>query len=220
MPDVPNIYVLTQPAEIAFCNLFEKRAVKDSAGRDTGREQWDMLVVMDPHGPDFVTLKKQAAAIFRAKFPGVDISDRRNLLPPWETGDGFIERVKAARGEKAPDNEHMRGKVLFKSHSIKFAPNLSVLIGDQIRDFRDEARLTVRDKFYPGCLVLAEFNLQPHKVGTNTPGVTAYLNRVCSLNKGERRGGGRSGQETFGAYLGHISAVDPTRGMAADDIPY
>jgi len=205
-----NLFILTTPAEIAFCNLFEKRAIKIN-GKDTNREQWDMTVLLPADSHELAEIKKLCVALFRQKHPDIDLADPRNWAYPWEAGEKYIARMKTAKGDKAHDNEFMLGKVLLKSHSTLYAPNLSVnMPGRGIVDFRDEARLTVKDKFYPGCLVYAEFNFQTHKVGTNTPGVTAYLNKVCSLNKGERRGGGKSGSETFGAYVGKLSAIDPT----------
>ena len=202
-----NLFVLTMPAEIAFCNLFDKRAV-----RGGNREQWDMTVLLPADSTDLAHIKKLCVAMFKQRYPDADLSDPRSWGRPWEGGDAYIARMKRDKGEKAPDNGFMEGKVLLKSHSMLYPPNLSVNMPNRgIVDFRDEGRLTVKDKFYPGCLVYAEYNFQAYKgVGQNPNGVTAYLNKVCSLNKGERRGGGRSGAEVFGAYVGKLSATDPT----------
>lgn len=206
-----NLFVLTVPAEIAFCNLFEKSKIKFN-GVETGREQWDMTVFVSADSLELAEIKKLCVSIFKQNNPSVDLSDPKSWHRPWERGEDFIKRVKDAKGDKAPDNEFMLGKVLLKSHSILYPPNLSVnMPGRGIVDFRDEARDTVKDKFYPGCLVYAEYNFQAYKgVGQNPNGVTAYLNKVCSLNKGERRGGGKSGADVFGAYVGKLSAEDPT----------
>lgn len=206
MSDSSNLFVLTVPAEIAFCNLFEKRAPQPGS-----REQWDMTVLMPADSPDLAAIKKLCVGVFKSKFPGIDLSQKANWGQPWENGDDYIARIKREKGDKAPDNAFMAGKVLLKAHAVLYPPNLSVLMpGRGIVDFRDDARLTVKDKFYSGCQVLAEYNFQAYQVGKNLPGVTAYLNKVCSLNKGERRGGGRSGSEVFSGYVGKISAVDPT----------
>lgn len=218
-----NIFTLSEPAELLFNadGIFEKHALEID-GRKTDREQWDMTVLMRADSADLAALKQLVVTVFRGKFPEIDISDKRNWQYPWEAGEDFIERGKAkarATGKEPPDNEFMLGHVLVKAHAVKYAPNISVLVpGRGVVDFRDDARLTAKDKFYPGCQVLAEYNVASHKVGTNKPGVTLYLNKVCSLNKGERRGGGRSGAETFGAYVGKMSAVDPTAG--AESITY
>jgi hypothetical protein len=86
--------------------------------------------------------------------------------------------------------------------------------------YEGENRNTVRDKFYPGCQVRLEVNFVPWKMEGRQPryGVTAYVNAVLSLNKGERRGGQRSGADRFGTYEheGTVSEVNPM----VDDVPF
>src|SRR5690348_15311311 len=100
-----NLFVLTMPAEIAFCNLFEKRAVKGG-----NREQWDMTVLVPADSADLAHIKKLSVAIFKQRYPETDLSDPRNWGRPWESGDAYIARMKRDKGDKAPDNSFMEGK--------------------------------------------------------------------------------------------------------------
>ena len=47
--------------------------------------------------------------------------------------------------------------------------------------------------------------------------VSAYLNMVLSLNKGQRLGATRSAAEVFKGYAGQMTNIDPTDD---DDIPF
>lgn len=206
-----NLFVLSAPAEIAFPPaLFEKRKATPQS-RDP---RWEMALLFDADHPDLPAIKAVCKRIAESKSPGITASATAWKFP-WASADNFIEKQRATKGDKAPDNDFMRGKVLFNSHTLLYEPRLSVLMpGRGVVDFKDEARATVRDKFYAGCQVLAEFNFVWYPSNNGPPGVTAYLNKVCSLNKGERRGGGQSSSDTFSAYVGKVSAIDPTAGAA------
>lgn len=214
-----NLFVLSAPAEIAFPPaLFEKRKATPKA-----KERWEMALLFDQDHPDLAALKATCKRIAEGKSPGIT-ADPKAWKYPWSSADVFIERgiAKAKADNKEPrNNEFMRGKVLFNSHSLLYEPNLSVLMpGRGVVDFKDEARLTVKDKFYAGCQVLVEVNFVWYPENNGPPCVTAYLNKVCSLNKGERRGGGKAAAETFSAYVGKVSAIDPTTSAAIEAESY
>jgi Protein of unknown function (DUF2815) len=214
MPDTDHILLMTAPAEIAFVPaLFEKR---QPAGK--GAARWELALLMDNNHPDLQHAKQICKAVAERQQPGITTSPAAWKYP-WSKADDYIAKGIAAG--KTHDNSHMAGKVLLNTHATTYEPKLSVLMpGRGVVDFWDDAaRQTVKDKFYMGCQVLCEIAFVWYPPGNGLPGVTAYLNKVCSLNRGERRGGGKSGAETFGAHVGHLSAVDPTA-MAGAEVDY
>jgi hypothetical protein len=222
-----SVVVLTRPAEIAFPpSLFEKRKTvrKDGATKfvtvpasdPDGR--WEATLVLSADHPDLVHIKALCKQIAESKSPGITASPTAWKYP-WQSADSFIAKQEMKPGAKKRDNDWLRGRWLLNAHTNLFAPRLALLMpGRGFVDFADDAaRLTVKDKFYAGCEVLAELNFQWYAANVGPPGVTCYLNSLCSLNKGERRAGSRPAAETFSAYLGHVTAVDPTAGVAAED---
>ncbi len=222
-----NIFTFQQPVELLFANLFEQKVPR---GIDGAKPRWDITLTMPADHPDFVAIKKLVVAAFQKEYPGVDMG---RVEWPFERGEKFIERAieNAATAEKKASarsqNERLLGHVILSAKSYKYAPQLSVLVaGRGVQTFEGENRATVRDKFYSGCLVRAEINFQPWKQPGREErfdrfGVTAYVNAVLSLNKGDRRGGQRSGADRFGGYEheGTVSATDP-RAMADADIAF
>lgn len=207
-----NTFAMSVPAEIAFPPaLFEKRKPTPKA-----EPRYEMAISLPADHPDLPAIKAMCKQIAEKNQPGVTASASAWKYP-WQSADAFIARQETK--EKKYDNSHLAGKVIFNSHSTKYEPKLSVLMpGRGVVDFWDEAaRQTVKDKFYAGCQVLCEFSLVWYPPNNGIPGVTAYLNKVLSLNKGERRAGGRSGAETFSGYVGKMSAVDPTAGMPGSE---
>jgi len=81
----------------------------------------------------------------------------------------------------------------------------------------DVAKAAARSKFYFGVDALALFSFSSHEVGSNKPGVNAYLNMVLTTGKGERIAGGKSAAEVFKGYQGSYSAEDPTGGLDVED---
>jgi len=203
---------MSAPAEIAFPPaLFEKRKFNEKAV-----PRWEIALLFGPDHPDLKPMKDLCRRIAESEQAGIT-KDPKAWKYPWSNADDFIAKQAAKEDDKKRDNEFMRGKVLFNSHTAQYEPLLSVNMPERgIVDFRGELRATVKDKFYAGCMVFCEFSLVWYPPGNGLPGVTAYLNKVCSLNKGERRGGARSGAEVFGAYIGKLSATDPTAGADAD----
>lgn len=202
MADTDHILTMTVPAEIAFVPaLFEKRAAR--AGADP---RWELALLMDANHPDLQHAKQICKAVAEKQQPGITSSPTAWKYP-WSKADDYIARGIAAG--KTYDTSHMAGKMLLNSHATKFEPKLSFLVPG--RGFvLCEPREAHKDKFYMGCEVLCELAFVWYGAGNGLPGVTAYLNDVASLNRGERRGGGRSAQDKFGAHVGHLSNVDPT----------
>jgi hypothetical protein len=205
-----GIFVLTHEVEMDFQNLYVPRQYKGK-----GDAKYDAMFVFDLDHPDLPALKALCGQIAQGKFPGVSFKD---IKFPIKLGDKIANEAEAwnaANPDKKPKNmDHVRGKVCITARS-QYAPRLCVNApGRGFVDFREEAKDSPACKaaFYRGVRVLAELNFVANKVDENHY-VSAYLNMVGSLNKGERRGGGKSGSDTFKSYVGHISADDPTTGM-------
>lgn len=213
-----STYNLTTPVVMAHPNLFEARAFGPK-GKESGNPKFSANLVIDPADPkqkiDLDAMKAMAISVARARWPNRDIKE---LKFPFSNGDKLADK-RAGKGKT--DGDFQRGKVIIAGRS-KYEPRLAVIENGKIVDLEGPARIAAKSKFYFGCHVLATLNFQPYEgVGNNPDGVTAYLNIVVSLNKGQRLSGGASAAETFKGYVGHTSAEDPTGGesISDDDIP-
>lgn len=223
MPEV-TIFTFQQPVDLLFANLFEQKTPK---GIEGAKPRWDITLDMPADHPDFIAIKKLVVESFKKEYPSVDLS---RVEWPFERGEKFAEKAldRAATAEKKDQaraqNAHLAGKVILNAKSYKFAPQLSVVVpGRGVHTYEGDNRNTVRDKFYSGCQVRAELAFMPWKQQGKEErfdryGVTAYVNAVLSLNKGERRGGFKSGADRFGGYEheGSISNSDPRFNGEAD----
>lgn len=116
--------------------------------------------------------------------------------------------------------------------SSQFEVELARLDGGKIIDIPDEphARATAgKDNFYPGAYVVPalQFSAFRRKTIDAKDGVTAYLQNVLFIRKGEKLGGsGPNNQDVFGGYAGY-SDFDPTAnapsnadGTKDEEIPF
>lgn len=212
-----GIFTMTAPTTMTFPNLEKARAV-EVKGKPSGEPKFSANYEFDVEHADLKGLKAKAVEVARAKWPGRDLKE---LAFPFTDGSKLADKAKA----KGKDREFSRGKAVLTARS-KFQPKLSVVEpGKGLIDV-DEATLAMhKSKFYSGTQALGQFNFVAYDgVGNNPDGVTAYLNMVVSLNKGEKLAGGQSAAETFKGYVGIASAEDPTKGMAMaeldDEIPF
>lgn len=225
--NLEGIFKLTTPVLSSFPNLDEARAVKGKNGAASGEPKFSDNFEFDADHADLKGLKAKAFAIARAKWPGRDLAyeagtkdkEGNPKLPefvfPFTSGDKLAD--KAVKNGK--EREWSRGKAVITSRS-KFQPTLSVVVNGKIVDIDGNDKAAIKKYFYTGVLVLAEFNFQAYDgVGQNPDGVTAYLNKVCSLNRGARLTGGTSSAETFKDYIGSASGYDPTEGLD-EEIPF
>ncbi len=218
--ETTGIYQLTTPVTMTFPNLMEAKAVM-LKGKATGDPKFSANFEFAADHPDLQALKAKAVEIARAMWPNRDFASdvaANNFSFPFTNGDKLADKAKA----KNKDREFSRGKAVLTSRS-KFEPKLAVLENGKLVDYEGDRRALAKNKFYSGVLVLAEINFVAYPgVGQNPDGVTAYLNGVVSLNKGDRVAGGSSLAETFKDYVGHATDVDPTAGAGnlADEIPF
>lgn len=209
---------LTKPAMMTFSmSLLEAKAIGPK-GKEQGTPKHSANFEIDPaiSAEDKAALTAEAVRVAREKWPGRDLKE---LQFPFKSGDALADKAKKA----SKDREFSRGKWVIVARS-KFLPRLSYVEGGQIIEVdgeNPEAVSRVKGKFYAGVQALAEFTFQAYEgVGNNPDGVTAYLNKVCSLNRGKKlsTGGGASSAETFKDYIGTESDYDPTAGLD-DEIP-
>lgn len=220
-----------EPAVMTFSNLFEAKAI-GKKGKEQGDPKFSITLEPDANSALFADLRKKAAAVAAKKWPGRDLKE---LKFPWANGDQLadkrqreIEQAKAAgkSGSELPrDREFSRGKAVITART-KLEPGLSYVDGRALVELEDESRrAAAKGKFYAGCEVLVEVALKAYEgVGANPDGVNAYLNKVCSLNRGAKieglSGGRTSAADTFKGYLGTTSDYDPTAGGLDDEIPF
>lgn len=208
-----GMFELSAPAILAFPNLLTPRAFV-SKGKANGQEKFDATFLFRPDHPDLAPMKQALLAAAATKWANIP----QAFEWPLRSGDALADKAKGKTDGK--DREFFRGYLVLASRS-QYAPGLSAAVNGRMKDFpmTGEERALAGAYFYGGCEVFAQFNFVPYEVGNNTPGVTAYLQVVASMNRGERNskldaGATRSGSAVFGKHLGQMSAVDPTAGMA------
>lgn len=231
MTDAPKtnlgIFDLTSPVTLTYRSLDKSRAFKDKSGKDKGEAKFDGTFLFEPKSADLEALKEKAASIARARWPNVSFKD---LVFPFASGDKRLEKWKAKNpGKEVPEiNQAEAGKVVLTARS-KFRPNLAAIINGQLVDLEtDEQVAKYISQFYSGVQVFATFNLVTYEGvrDGDKNGVTAYLNAVATLNKGDKikGGGGGGAAERFSQYAGTASDFDPTAvdlpGSDDDNIPY
>lgn len=221
---------LTVPVVMTFPNLLEAKSVQ-RGGKSTGDPKFSANFEFNTDHPDFPRVRAKILELANAKWPGrnfgaeaavVDASGLKRIptfLFPLTAGDKLADKAK----ENGKDREFSRGKVVLVSRS-KYEPGLAVIDGGAIVDLEGPARVMAKSKFYSGVEVLAQFNFQAYDgVGeTGADGVTAYLNKVLSTNKGTKlAGGGSSAADVFKGYIGTSSAVNPLGATEMnDEIPF
>lgn len=182
---------------ISFPNLFNPKPVMIN-GKAQGDPRYDLQMLYEG---DITELKKAAAAVAKAKWPGRDLKE---LAFPFKSGDKLADKGK----EKGKDREVYRGKVVL-SASSQFKPQVIDARGQDIID---------PNKVYSGAICRADLNFVAYNgVGANPDGVTCYLNGVLFVRDGERIGGAGDARTRFAGVIGQQTDEDPTSGL--DDIP-
>ena len=206
-------------------NLVIPRKFKNPQGQESGEPKYSALFGMDPNRPDFTEMKRLATLVAK---DAAYVDDEGNLIPmnnlswPFITGDKLADKAKKlveAGAAKARSAEYYRGLIVIKARTLR-PPGLAYVQGKQIveLDMDDEiGRKKHTGKFFFGAEVWADITFSAHQVGSNKPGVNAYLNSVMATGKGERLGGFTPASERFKGYLGQMSGEDPTAGQDPDE---
>lgn len=221
-----------KPAPIIWAHLITPRKARVVNGNEF-KPQFEVSWLFEPDHPDFLALRgllgQIATAEFGAQRVSVPLDQPGALKYPLENGTKLADAAAA----KGKDREFLRGKILFKPHSVSVRrsgekadpPRLKALVNGKYVGFEDDAERPAAAKlFYPGALCVGEVTLRPY-TGMGG-GVTAFLNEILTLNAGARINAGSQDDEAkYGAadkwsqYVGTVSSVDPTAGMTAG-IPF
>ena len=223
-------FLIEDPVRLAFCHVMRPRFYDERTGKfrePTDSDAKDRLsysaqFMFDADSPTLLAIKTVAGQLldkhgeFKDSRTGQPIP-RADLQLPWETGEDVIAAGQRKHGDKAFDNDHLRGKVILKANT-KTEPYLSVFENGVMRDFFTVETRGMADRyFFNGVYVVGAIVVALHAAGTNKPGVKCHLNHLVSLNKGERLAGSQvPTAEKFAGFIGRQLAVDPTAGQATE----
>lgn len=213
--EAQGIYDTTAPVRIIYTEtLFTPKAYKNAQGKEQGDPKYGCQILLAADHADLKPIKDKAIAVAKAHWPGANLGE---IKFPFKSGDKDNEK-RVAAGKKPRD--FVKGLVFITGRS-KYAPRLAGFENGRIVDYGDEAAIAkAKSKFYSGTEALVQLNFVPGEVDEKRY-VTAYLNLVLTLNKGERiAGGGKSASEVFKGYAGHATLEDPTGGDLDDEIPF
>lgn len=224
MAEASTTYALAEAGILTFSNLFEARIVGPK-GSTSGTPKYDATIAIDPEGKDAEAIKALCVAAAKAKWPNRDIgADFKSgeLNMPFAAGDKLADRAKKKAEHKGVkrDQEFHRGKLVITARS-KHEPKLAEIAGGRLVELEGLQRTAAKSKFYSGVFVGAEFAFVAYDgVGDdNKDGVTAYLNSVVTLNKGERvMGGGRDLAEVYTGFIGIESNESALEGQPDVDL--
>lgn len=198
-----------------WSSLQEPRRFKDEQGRESGEPKYDATFLIPNDHPELKKLKSECVRIARERF-GADV-DLKTLKFPFSNGDE--QALKASARDK--DHSFCEGMVVLKTSSQYEVPVFDARQKDSSGNPVLVAKDAIKSTVYGGCFVAAQVKFRTYKVGSNQPGVTAYLQKVCFVHDGDRIGGSADGS-TFAAVQGAVTNEDPTggAGMPDDDIPF
>lgn len=199
-------------------NSIEKARAFTRNGKAQGDPKYEATIMFPKDSPALAAIKTAGAQVAKAKWPGRSLKD---VATPWYDGTTYADKSAAKQEAAGKDpkgfDEAGRDHVLITARS-KFQPRLAGLDNGRIVDYDTEtAKQANYRNFYAGVEVLVEINLvayDPIKDGDKA-GITAYLNGVVTLKKGDKLGGGASMAESFSGYAGAMSDADPTAGAEA-----
>jgi len=227
---VPTLlFEITSPVTLAFPGLFVATKFKDPAtGREANEPTFDGTFLFAPDHPDLPAIRSALMQVASDTWPSAQFSDPSKpgfMELDWalKSGDAMADAAKT----KGKDAEHFRGFYVMRAHSFdKYPPGLGCVINGQLRDVprSGEERITFQKYFYGGVNVLGQIGFRGYQVGNNKPGVTAYLQVVCSLGTGDHNsklegGGGKSASSLFSKHIGHVTDVSPSARTAAFGLP-
>lgn len=221
--DTAGVFSASRPTLGSFLNVVEAKKVTKSSKEEP---KFSGNFELDADNPDLAGARATIAAVARAKWPSLNIGEAikaGTLLVPLASGDKLADKAAADNANPAHKNyrkdrlrEWSRGKQVLTARS-QFQPNLSYVENGRLVELADQAAVVqARSKFDTGKQVLFQVNFVAYDaVGEGKPGVTAYLNMVCSTGVGEKLiSGGPSAAEVFKGYMGLESTEDPTGGAS------
>lgn len=211
--DNTGVVATKTPARMLWPRLLKPEPFKKD-GKEVGEPKYGAAFAFPADHPDLAELKAKAAAVARAKWPGVEFNA---IEWPFKSGAKMVaadgnklsEEVKAFIADKAVLQARTKKQPLLGKMTAQGPVTLEGLALEK------EGRI-----FYSGAEVILEVNFWPNTGSKGEKYITAYLNAVVSYNVGGRLGGGPPITERFKGYVGHATAENPTKGAVADEIPF
>lgn len=202
-PEGIMTFGIAQQARVVFPHLFVPQRYKRN-GKESGEPKYSASFLLEKDHLDLAALKKKAAEVAQAKFPGVDL---KTLKFPFTDGNKL--KTQAEANDK--DGSFYEDMIVLKTSS-QFEP--------QVLDGRNDPPTETVDQkiIYSGCFCAAEVNFVAYDrtQADGKDGVTAYINVAVFVRAGERIAG-RNAAESFRGIRGQSSAEDPT-GTPDDEI--
>ncbi len=217
MSEPTGRYIFQEVLKTGYVNVLEKRAFPGSPA-ETGAYSVEFLLT--PDGADHVEIRRIILEVARAEWPKLDIVSlikSGDFHVPLSNGNARIASYTAsseAEGRTyAGQRDFYKDKIVLKAKSKMWAPKLDVVQGNKLVGPLTSDQLAAHGRaFYSGVEGGGEIRLATYSTKGGSRGVTAYLQRFLSLNRGEKIDSGRPASEVFAHYAGHISSVDPTAG--------
>ncbi len=214
------------PVRLLYTNaLIAPVAFRGEAGA-TGAPRYNVQLLIPEAHPQLAEIKQTVMAVANQAFPGRQWAGTSNNGLPLKNG-AVLNAERAQKG-KQPFDYYAGQFVLMAQKPEKSQkgvvldpPVLKVLMNGQYTEFAGVQRPLAKDYFYNGVLAVGEFQLKAYSGFGG--GVTCYMNRLYSINSGEKIQVGRDDEEIFGPtesmtqYLGSATTHDPLAGMAQMD---
>jgi hypothetical protein len=207
-PKVP--FSSDNPSRLVWVKLFEPEEYN-------GKMQYTVTQVIPFTNPKLQLLKDTLKKVASDAFPGISTG----LTWPIKDGNA-ANAARAAAGKREYDffRDHMVLKATTRVVDYRPPPALVLKQAGETKWFEGEARAEAKRFFYDGVEGGLYVTFQAWKSPAGQ-GVTCYLERVCSINMGDKLELGRSNDDVFAGvndslseYVGHVSAESPTAGMA------
>jgi hypothetical protein len=218
MPTQAPTLTIKVPVRLLFTNALIAPAPFRGKGGAAGAPRYNVQCLIEAAHPQLGEIQQLVMAVANEAFPGRQWPTTANNGLPLKNGATLnAERVAAGRQPYDCYNGHF---VLFtqkpeksQAGTILDPPILKVLMNGEYVEFADAQRPLAKEYFYNGVRAVGEFQLKAF-AGFGG-GVTCYLNRIYSLNVGEKIAVGKDDEERFGSiaemaqYQGSVSTVNP-----------
>ena len=204
-----------QPVRVLFSPALDEPTQVD--GR--GDPKYAVTIGFPEDHPDYAELYTLCSEMAEEKWPGIDTDSGLDLK--FKSGDEEYEYYANKRDEdKRREYPALKGLVMMKLRSKN-----PISVFDVRR--RDEKGVPVkiadkeeiRNTIYAGCYVALDLTFATYDAIESRdnpdakPGVTAYPEKICFVNDGERlSAGGKDSGSSFASVQGAITDEDPTGG--------
>ena len=226
-------YVFTKPVRLLYTDGLMQ--AKPFIGEDgtKGAPRYSCQCLIPEDHPQLEEFKSLVLRLAREGLPA-HVDEEGKWTPVGlklaiKSGASLIAKANAkatALGRTPPDRSFYAGQYVLSVNAYatdqngvaRTPPRLVVYQNGQQVPYVDEERPLAKRFFYNGVLASVAINVKAFTGGDG--GVTAYINRVLSVNSGEPINVGRSDEDVFGSsdnfseYVGHVTAESPSAGMA------